>query len=408
VAKQFYLRWLTVLTALLIAVNVPGQAQNSARQSASPKQALVDPVKLIQIDAVVTDKKGRFVAGLGPQNFALEEEGRPQSLIGVDHFVAGGVGDGQKPNQDPVLIDLTPDRDLLPNINPEMVRPVVINRRVIVLYFDMTSMTPEELKRSVNASEEFLKRQMAASDLAAVISLGNQFTINCELTNDRELLEHVVASLIPSEASQLMNLPGSPPETISRENGWPDEDQTEYHIFGADYRLYAVQVVAEIVGVIPGRKSVVQFSGSLSGFNVINPSALRTVINAENVNTVSLYEVDLCDSTGPSPREPVMEDPGDSAQFAAAMRSRKILESLAHETGGKLFTDVKDFAPIFKQVQDDSQDYYLLSYYSSNAKRDGLFRNVSVKSEKIRGTQIKFRPGYYAPKDVPNTNTQHR
>jgi VWFA-related protein len=116
---------------------------------------------------------------------------------------------------------------------------------------------------------------------------------------------------------------------------------------------------------------------------------LRAAVNAADSHTVSLYEVDAREETGSSSAV-------QAGKSAALQDSGRILASLAQDTGGKLFIDLKDFAPIFPEVQEDSRDYYLLSYFSANAARDGAFRKVTLKLDKVRGAQVKSRLGYFA------------
>jgi VWFA-related protein len=388
VTSRFYSRRVKVLAigaaaALTsIVINVRGQAQNSAQQRESPKQALVYPVKLFQIDAVVTDKDGKLVAGLGPQNFALKEKGQPQRLTLVEHYVAGAVHGAADA---PIVIDLKAVQ------NPEKLRPVVHDHRMIVLFFDFTTMTHDEVVRSSAAATKFVSEDVTSVDLIAVISFGPLLSVVSDFTNDRELLKNALYILASGKDAGLQA------EVLTDEG--ETEDETEFNIFKTDSKLSAIKGLAEHMGPIPGRKSVIEFTNSLKQAGNVNTTALKAAIDTANMDVVSLYEVDMNDSAMPSRSEPGIEDPGDPAEFVAARQSRKVLSSLAHNTGGELFTDVKDFAPIFKQVQDDSRDYYLLSYYSTNTKRDGLFRDVSVKLEKVRGGQVKFRPGYYAPFD---------
>jgi VWFA-related protein len=392
VTRKIYLRPVkglaigAIAALALIAVNVCGQAPNSAQQGASPKQGLAYPVRLFQIDAVVTDKEGQYVKGLGPQNFVLTEEGRPQKLTLVEHYVAGAVHGAADA---PVVIDLKTAQ------NPEKLRPVAHDHRMIVLFFDFTTMTHDEVERSSAAATKFVSEDVTSVDLIAVISFGPQFKVVADFTNNRGLLKNALYTLAPGKDADLH-------AEVSTDEG-ETEDETEFNIFTTDNKLYAIKGLAEHIGAIPGRKSVIDFSGGLKKTGEENASALKAVINAANMDVVSLYEVDMSDSTAPGNGEPVMEDPGDPAKFAAAQESRKMLGDLAHDTGGRLFTDVKDFAPIFKQVQDDSQDYYLLSYYSTNTRHDGLFRKVSVKLEKVRGAQVKFRAGYYGSLDAAFT-----
>lgn len=378
-----------VSCALLVAAPARGQSQsvppeqknNSGavtKPATPPRQMLIGlRVDLISIDAVVTDKDGGFVAGLGPKNFALKEEGQPQVLTRVDHFVAGGAGDGHEFTDVPIVIDFAPSGGVWPQLDPEKIRPVVINRRMVVFFFDLTTMAEEDLHRSVDAAEKFINNQMNPADLVAVVSFGRQFKIHCGFTNNGDVLKGVLTSLTSDKDEVSRSIPDLSTGTVA---AMGTEDQTEFNIFNMDNRLYAVEALAELLGAVPGRKSVIEFSGSIKQTVEENTSAVKAATNAANMNVVSFYEVDMSDSTGPGQHD--------------------VLASVAGDSGGKLFTGVKDFAPIFKEVQDDSQDYYLLSYYSTNTKRDGLFRKVSVKLENVRGAQIKFRQGYYAPKDI--------
>jgi hypothetical protein len=43
----------------------------------------------------------------------------------------------------------------------------------------------------------------------------------------------------------------------------------------------------------------------------------------------------------------------------------------------------------------------LLGYYSTDMRRDRLFRRVLVKLVKVRGAQVRFRSGTYAPGPIP-------
>jgi VWFA-related protein len=340
---------------------------------------------LAQIDAVVTWKDGGFVDGLGFQNFTLEEDGRLQKIDRIDHFDTREA-EAEKAQGAPTVIALNAD------IYPEKILPIALNHRMIVLYFDLATLIPEEMKRSIDAAKQFVKEQMTAADLVAVVSFGTELRVKSGFTNDRGALEECISALMPSKESG-MQLGDSLPEDMKDFSG-PQEDNTD--IFNSDEELYAIKALANRLGMIPGRKSVIEFTGGIEPLTDQNKSLLRTAINAAAMNTVLLYEVDTRKAAASNSAVQAGGSPAGKAQFEAWQDSRKVLASLAQETSGGLFTDVTDFAPVFRRVQEESRDYYLLSYFSSNTARDGAFRKVTVKLEKVRGAQVKSRLGYFA------------
>src|SRR6185437_14226864 len=70
--------------------------------------------------------------------------------------------------------------------------------------------------------------------------------------------------------------------------------------------------------------------------------------------------------------------------------------------------DLGDLGQAFQTVQADTAGYYLLGYYSGNAARDGRFRTVRVRIASVPGARIRYRQGYYAPKDFGVYTTEDR
>jgi hypothetical protein len=107
---------------------------------------------------------------------------------------------------------------------------------------------------------------------------------------------------------------------------------------------------------------------------------------------------------------------GTSAYSGASMQgqlnsnfsSQETLGTLAEDTGGKLFVDSNDFAPAFQQVQHDSEAYYILGYQSTNPRRDGSFRHLTVKLLNHPDAKLEYRPGYYAPADFQHAKSEDR
>jgi VWFA-related protein len=73
------------------------------------------------------------------------------------------------------------------------------------------------------------------------------------------------------------------------------------------------------------------------------------------------------------------------------------MKKLTQETGGRMI-DVgdnnKDLKSAFDQIADELRSQYSLGYTSTNAKRDGTFRKIEIKS---KAGKVQARRGYYAP-----------
>ena len=143
-------------------------------------------VDLVQIDATVTDKNGHAIKGLKLDNFQLSEEGKAQKLTALDYFDVEKIETAEKDTSEPITIDLKTAND------PEKLRPIVREHRMMVLFFDLTSMAPEDLLRCTDGAMKYLKEQMTPADLVAIVSFGTQFRINVDFTNNKEQLEHAV------------------------------------------------------------------------------------------------------------------------------------------------------------------------------------------------------------------------
>ncbi len=129
----------------------PGYAE------AAPQFTVKVGVELINVLFSVTDRRGRFIPGLAPKDFAVEEEGRRQNIL---HFSP----ENELPLTLGLLIDTSPS-----------VRPV----------FD------EEKETAVS----FLEAIMKPRDLAMVIGFDRSVTLMQDYTDDLRSLKSAIHDL---------------------------------------------------------------------------------------------------------------------------------------------------------------------------------------------------------------------
>lgn len=76
------------------------------------------------------------------------------------------------------------------------------------------------------------------------------------------------------------------------------------------------------------------------------------------------------------------------------------MQALAKTSGGKVFPagSLQDARNAFQEVAGEIGTKYSLGYYSTNDKRDGKYRRITVEPKSLpKGTQIRAREGYTAP-----------
>ncbi len=62
-----------------------------------------------------------------------------------------------------------------------------------MLFFDLTSMQPDDLIRAHDAADKFLKTQMTKADVVAIVAFSTKLTVLANFTNDRTVLEKALA-----------------------------------------------------------------------------------------------------------------------------------------------------------------------------------------------------------------------
>ncbi|PYU27884.1 MAG: hypothetical protein DMG32_04565 [Acidobacteria bacterium] len=420
------IRRLIAVLGVVVFLVPPGLAQNPQQPvrppappqvSANQKGAIRAAVNLVEVDVAVTDRDGKLLKGLRQDQFSIAEDGKDQKISTFDYYDVERLEKADAVEAAPITI---PIGSVAP---PEEVRQQVRDRRMIVLFFDLTSLQPNDLTRSTLAAKQFLSKQMTSADLVGVVWFGNQLRVIADFTNDRDLLDRAVDALLPGKEAQLAALAAATSAGIDsavteETNAAFTVDDTEFNAFNTDRKLASLESLADLLRDIPGKKSVLQFASGITQTGEDNRSQLRATTDAANRANMSIYTVDS--------RGLLAEIPGGDASVGAAggnamysgaavfqqsgarQDSRETLAALASDTGGRSFFDLGDLGQAFRSVQSDTDGYYLLGYYSANAAHDGRWRTIHVKIMGVPGARIRYRQGYYAPKDFGVYTTEDR
>jgi VWFA-related protein len=284
------------------------------------------------------------------------------------------------------------------------------------MFFDLTSMQPEDLDRSVEAARDFLKKKMQAADLVALVSLGDTLKVDQDFTADRDALAREVGAYNGSEGEGFEAGATANSNQVEDTTGYTP-DESEYNDINTDRELFALRAVAKSLEKITEKKSLLYFSGGISRDGIENQASLRAAINAAVRANLAIYSVDTRGLQAVSPLGDASTGSlrGNGAYNGGALMnnmnanfaSQEVMATLSTDTGGKAFFDSNDFAPAFERVQRDTSAYYAIGFHSSNPLRDGRYRKLTIKINRP-GVKLEYRPGYYAPADFKHSGREDR
>ena len=404
-------RGLALGMAMVLAL--PGAAQQGdAGGSQDTGFVLRAESDLVLTNVVVRDAKtGTLVTGLGQSDFTVLEDGKAQRIASFDFESV----DKAQPLNEATLSGIASainNKSATGSVRPEELR----NHRLIVFFFDLTSMQPEDVDRSVEAAKAFLKDKMQAADLVALVSLDTALKVDQDFTSNKELLTGKIGMYNGTEGDEFAQGANANSNQVEDASGYTP-DESEYNDINTDRELFALQAISKALGKVNQKKSLLYFSGGLTRDGIENQASLRAAVNAAVRANLSIYSVDTRGLQAISPLGDASTGSlrgtggynGGAIQnnMNANFASQETLTTLSADTGGKAFLDSNDFAPAFAQVQNDTSAYYVIGYHPGNTAKDGRYRRLQIRVNRP-GVKLEFRQGYYAPADFAHSGKEDR
>jgi len=297
--------------------------------------------------------------------------------------------------------------------SPEALR----DHRLIVIFFDLSTMQDEDIDRAVDAADNYVNKQMQPADLVALVSMSTGLSMDQDFTSDKQVLLKTIARYNGTDETGFASgTTGSTDGTSDNASAFSADD-SEYNSLNTDRELLAIRAIAKSLERVDQRKSLLYFSGGLTRNGIENQASLRAATNEAAKANMAIYSVDARGlqalapvgdaSTGSLRGNSAYSGSAATAQLSANYGSQETLSTLSVDTGGKAFFDSNDFGPAFQQVQHDTEAYYILGFHSTNQARDGSYRHLTVKVDRD-DVKLEFRPGYYAPADFQHQKTEDR
>jgi VWFA-related protein len=408
--KRMVLTLVSLASVVAVPHAVPTRPQPAQQR---PAPTFRTTTRLIVQDVMIKGKDGQPIEGLTAKDFIVTEDGQPQmiSFVEFQRLPTTPRGPGQAPEAPVAQPVPTAAGQVAGQPSPQISSPApgdikYRDRRLVMLYFDLSAMPPPDSLRAYTAALKFIDTQMQPSDILAIMTFqGGAVRVKHDFTDDRAALREVINVLIYGEDKDGDGIP-DPPDNTSTAFG---QDDAEFNIFNTDRQLSALQTAMSMLRPLPEQKSLVYFASGLRLNGADNQAQLRATTNAALRANVALFPVDarglvamapLGDATRPSPGGLGMFS-GQLAQAATTsfQRSQDTLHALGKDTGGKALFDYNDLSLGIVQAADAQTSYYILGYYSNHITPDGKFRRVRVSLAGGLSAELSYRQGYFADKE---------
>ena len=353
-----------LLFMMWIAVSAAG------RKPPPPAQSGVTTFKttsrLVILDAVVTNEQGKFVDGLGKDDFTVLEDGVKQPVTafeGPSQHPSNAIGSGDAP----ITIFLMDELDTA---------------------FADLAYACQQLEHYLRAQPPHLKQP------AALVVLDNTgLRVVQNYTQDRDLLLHSLKKHFPQ---------------------YPWKFERSFATECMAQSLVALQQLAAATIGIPGRKNVLWVGEGFPPRNLIADmvdvqevieNAINRTVNRLLEARITVYPIDpemmestlkivFVDDLGPYG---ALIPHGTASPFDADIS----MGQFGPATGGRSFYWRNDIDEVIASSVEDGARYYTLAYVPSNRTDEPKYRRIHVKMR--RGLRARTRDGYWTT-DAPMTD----
>ncbi len=397
-----------------------------------PKPTYAVEVIVTNVDVFVTDKTGKRVTGLRPENFQVYEDRLAQTLTNF-YEVKG---------KEVYASSLDRKREeALPSAEPLSQRPPRIQNKVII-YFDNWQLHPLNRNWSIKRLEPFIKNNFSgetADSLGMVVSLDQKLEILQEFTSSQwELLQALDKTKSRSGQSLLRSknredLRKELNTVITESTGLSKYDNYERALgiarnyVEADqndliHSLKSLNAFVDYLMGIEGKKILIYVSDGLplnpseEAFGVVDwafpqgnarsesmnydaTRAFKELTAKANSNEIALYPINargLESRILSADQERGLDtySRGSGMIKPGSRAANEALKLMADDTGGLAVLNTNDINSGLEKIENDLQFYYSLGYVSSH-REDNKYHSLEVKIVGVNEDyDVRVRRGY--------------
>ena len=317
-------------------------------------------VDLVQLNVAVTDSKGNYISGLGPENFLITEDKIPERIATFEEgneparqvvqpppnapsgkAAAPSAKPSAKPNP-PVITATAAENGHPAGVGEDLATlPSRVPGANVFVLFDTSNYMYRGFVFAQDAITDFV-RSLESANKVAFYSYSRDLSRNSALTSDRTQVLRGVRSTVAGDDAALYN---------------------------------CLLMTVEDAARYTGRKVVVVFSNGPDNASLVPPEDVAEL--AQSTGTI-IYMI----STREAQLEPI---------------STTVFERMSKATGGKAYfaRSWSDEKKAFAFIQEDLAHLYALSYYPQPNPSTG-WRTITVKlvGKDLQKYHVRTRAGY--------------
>jgi VWFA-related protein len=397
--------------------------QSKASQNPSGQdQPIRVKTELIDLRAVITDKRGQPITDLKKEDFELTENGKPQEVSFFSVVKIPGRGEGRQPENSP--------SNVTPGVPAGTTRPAEMIGRTVLLYVDTLHLSTQSLLSVKQSLRKFIDERLTDQDLTAIVTSAGSLGVVEQFTRDRRVLRYAVDRLgsRPNARDSLLTpyiagmvdrgdreaLQVARAIYIAEEHVPPNDPsitqmvqmKSRQVLAEATYMrratLITLREVVQRLNDLPGQRLLVMVSDGFTLFDAgggQDTNDLQSVTSRAVQSGVVIYSID---AKGLQPSAlfdaslgNIPNDPRISSYVSAGERDLENgLNALAKDTGGEAFFNTNDTAGAMGRALDDNQVYYTLGYYPAIVESDKKFRKIVIKIKNHPDYKVRAQRGY--------------
>ncbi len=295
-------------------------------------------VDLVVLNVTVTDRRGRYIKDLKPEQFRVFEDGVPQQLasfgegnaapVSVASIDTRAVIDTSAPVSQPVQEDIAGMNESFAGTN-------------VFILFDTSNFMYRTFVYAEDAIADFI-RGLDKADSVALYGFSRNLTRHAELTDNRLDALKGLRSSVAGDQTALYN---------------------------------ALLLTLRDAAQVPGRKVVIVFSNGPDTASTVGPDDVGSIAEDEGI---PIYVI----STKELNRDAV---------------SSNAFRRITNRTGGRAFfaKTWQRQSEAFVSIKDELESSYTLAYYPQNNPNAG-WRNIEVEltGDDLKRYRIRTRNGY--------------